>query len=104
MNELAVKQIHEDYRQVLGTDAGKRVLGGIFLRGGQPQFAGKLGDFQQGRRSVVIQIMNTVFEVNPYGVADCITAYNDFLEEYSKDDDNRTNTLTSNINDFAYNE
>ena len=34
MNELAVKQIHEDYMQVLSTDAGKRVLGGIFTEAG----------------------------------------------------------------------
>ena len=34
MDELAVKQIHEDYRQLLGTDAGKRVLGGIFTEAG----------------------------------------------------------------------
>lgn len=104
MNALAVKQIHEDYRQILSTDAGKRVLGGIIVRGGQIHFAGKLGDFQQGRRSVIIQIMNTIHEVDPYGAADCVKAYEDLLKECTDNDNNGTNTFTSNHNDFDYTE
>ena len=104
MNAKIIKQIHDDYREILSSNAGKRVLGGIICRGGQIHFAGKLGDFQQGRRSVVIQIMNTIHAVDPYGTAGCLKAYEDLLKECTDNDNNGTNTFTSDVNDFDYTE
>ena len=48
MNELARKQIHEDYREILSSDAGKRVLGGIFYRG-RINGVGLMTDYLQGK-------------------------------------------------------
>ena len=85
MNELARKRIHDDYREILSSDAGMRVLGGIFRRC-RLKTALPLEDFYQGRRSVAMQIANTIYEVNPYGVADCMTAYEEFMKEYPDDE------------------
>ena len=82
MNELARKQIHEDYREILSSDAGKRVLGGIFCRG-RLNGVGLMTDYLQGKRDLAVQIANTVYEVSPYGVADSMTAYEEFMKEYS---------------------
>ena len=90
MNELAVKQIHEDYMQVLSTDAGKRVLGGIFHRG-RLNGVGLHTDYTQGMRDLAVKIANTVYEANPYGVIECMIAYEDFLKEHSEDE-RRDNT------------
>lgn len=90
MNELARKQIQEDYRAVLNTEAGMRVLGGI-LNAGKINRVGYFTDYQQGERGLAVQIENTIYEVNPYGVADCMTAYEDFIKEYS-DDERRDDT------------
>ncbi len=90
MNELAKRQIQDDYRKILRSEAGMRVLGGIFYRGllTRPGF---LTEYQQGQRSLVMQIANTIYEVNPYGVADCLTAYEEFMKEYAEDE-RRDNT------------
>ncbi len=90
MNELARKQIQDDYREILSSDAGKRVLGGIFY-GGRLTTTGCLSDYLQGERSLASRIANTVYEVNPYGVADCLTAYEEFMKEYPNDE-RRDNT------------
>ena len=71
MNDLAVKQIHEDYRQLLSTDAGKRVLGGIFHRG-RVRGVGFSTDYWQGRRDLAVEIANKVYEASPYGVIECM--------------------------------
>ena len=85
MNDLAVKQIHEDYRQILSTDAGKRVLGGIFHRG-RVRGVGLSTDYWQGRRDLAVELANTVYEASPYGVIECMIAYEDFMKEYPEDE------------------
>ena len=90
MNELAKKQIHDDYREVLSSEAGMRVLGGIFIRG-RLTGTGCMNDYHQGRRDLTVEIANTVYEVNPYGVADCLTAYEEFIKEHS-DNERRDDT------------
>ena len=77
MNEITVKQIHEDYKEILATEAGKRIFGAIF------HFANiygayELDAFQQGRRSMGLTIANTIREIDPRLVADCEIAYFDF--------------------------
>lgn len=85
MNAKMIKQIQNDYREILSSDAGKRVLGGIFdicgLTSAQP-----MGEFRQGRRSVAAMIANTIRGINPYGVAECIKAYDEFMKEYPDDE------------------
>ena len=48
-------------------------------------------DYSQGKRDLALQIANTVYETSPYGVADCLTAYEEFMKEYP-DDERRDNT------------
>ena len=83
MNELAQKQIHEDYREILSSEAGMRVLGGIFVRGGLNRYMSGANDQQRGMHDLALSIALSVYEVNPYGVADCLTAYEDFIKEHS---------------------
>ena len=90
MNELAEKQIHDDYREILSSEAGMRVLGGILLLGRINGYE-QMNDYQQGRRSIAVQIANTIYKVNPYGIADCMTAYEDFMKE-NADDERRDDT------------
>lgn len=90
MNEKMRKQIHEDYREILSSEAGKRVLGGIFHIG-RLNGVGLCTDYSQGMRDLAVKIANTVYEVKPYGVADCMTAYEEFMKEYP-DDERRDDT------------
>ena len=85
MNELAVKQIHDDYRKILSTDAGKRVLGGIFVRG-RINGTGLETDYSQGMRDLAVKIANTVYEASPYGVVECMLAYEKFMKEFADDE------------------
>ena len=74
MNKLMAKQLHDDYGEILSTDAGKRVLGGIFFAAGL-------------NNPLALQIANTVREVNIYGAAECDKAFADFKKGF--DDDGR---------------
>ncbi len=78
-------QMNKYYEEILSSDAGKRVLGGIFYQCGLTS-AQPMGEFKQGRRSVAAMIANTVREVNPYGVAECIKAHDEFMKEYADDE------------------
>ena len=90
MNKLARKQMHEDYREILSSDAGKRVLGRI-LHIGRLNGVGLCTDYSQGMRDLVTKIANTIYEVNPYGVADCMKAHEEFMKEFT-DDERRDDT------------
>ena len=91
MNDLVKKRIHEDYREILSSEAGMRVLGGIFVRGGLMRYVGGMKDIQKGMHDLSLSIASTVLEVNPYGVADCLTAYEEFIKEHS-DNERRDDT------------
>ncbi len=79
MNDLTKKQIHKDYSEILSTDAGKRVFGGIFFAAKLNQI-GARNEYYQGIRDLGLIIANTIREVDPHLIADCETAYNDFIE------------------------
>ena len=81
------KQLHDDYGEILSTDAGKRVLGGIFFAAGLNNPVSVMNDFQRGRHDLALQIANTVREVNIYGAAECDKAFADFKKGF--DDDGR---------------
>lgn len=85
MNKLAQEQIHKDYREIISSEAGMRVLGGIFVR--ERLRGTRIFDaYTHGRRDAAVDIANAVYEVNPYGVADCLTAYEEFIKEHSEDE------------------
>lgn len=82
MNALMSKQIREDYREILQSEAGKRVLGGIFFAGGLNNAVSVMNDFQRGKHDLALQISNTVKEVNIYGAAECEKAFADFRKGF----------------------
>ena len=84
MNKRMKQQIHDDYREILTSEAGKRMLGGIFFMG-RLNGVGLSTDYSQGMRDLTVRIANTIYEVNPYGVADCMKAYEEFMREYVDD-------------------
>lgn len=86
MNELIRKRIYDDYREVLRTEAGMRVLGGIFQHGGLTKPVSTMSETTCGMHDLALAIANTVYEVNPYGVADCMTAYEEFIKECGNDE------------------
>ena len=43
-------------------------------------------DYWQGRRDLAVEIANTVYEASPYGVIECMKAYEDFLKEHPNDE------------------
>ena len=98
MNELMKKQILADYKEVLSSEAGRRVLGGIFydahlnrtIRGFVASDTNSMA-YEHGRRDLAMDIANTLREVNPFGVATCEVAYQDFLKTYERSDRNGEN-------------
>ena len=96
MNELMKKQILADYKEVLSSEAGRRVLGGIFYDGRLNAVAGwpsneLIASYVAGKRDLAMDIANTLREVNPFGVATCEVAYQDFLKTYERSDRNGGN-------------
>ncbi len=97
MNKLMAKQIRNDYAEILQSEAGRRVLGGIFFTAGLNSPVSVKNEFQLGRHDLALQIANTVREVDDYGVAECDKAFADFRKGF--DDDGRNND--SNTGDYC---
>ena len=85
MNDLAQKQIYDDYKEILSTDAGKRIIGGIFLAAKLNQ-VGARNEYYQGLRDLALIIANTIRDINPHLIADCEIAHKEFLERFSEDE------------------
>ena len=90
MNELMRKQILKDHEEILNTDAGRRVLGGIFYAA-RLNNPGPLSDYMQGRRDMALTIANTVREVSPHSLANCEISYQNFIKEFSNGSDRTDN-------------
>ena len=80
-----------DYREVLSTDAGRRVFGGIFHACGL-NAVGFHADaasvaYAKGMHDAALRIANTIRELDPRGVGECETAYREFLERSKEDGD-----------------
>lgn len=88
MNKLMAKQIRNDYGEILQSEAGRRVLGGIFFAAGLNNPVSVKNEFQIGRHDLALQIANTVREVNIYGVAECEKAFADFKKGFEDDGKN----------------
>lgn len=91
MNKLMQKQIISDYHEMLSSEAGRRVLGGIFCWGGLNTPTGWPGAeaaaYQAGRRDLALQIANKLKEADALGVGSCELAYAEFVETYGKEND-----------------
>ena len=86
MNELMRRQILKDYEEILQSEAGRRIFGGIF-HAARLNNPGPLNDYMQGRRDLGLAIANTVREVNPHTLANCEIAYSNFVKEFSNGSD-----------------
>ena len=75
-------QILKDYEEILNTDAGRRILGGIF-HAARLNTPALLNDYMQGRRDMALTIANTVREVSPHSLANCEISYQNFIKEFS---------------------
>lgn len=91
MNEAMIKQIQDDYREILSNEAGKRIFGGIFFAAGLTGTQ-ELNAFYQGRRSVGIQIANTIRMLDPRLVGECEMAYVEMRRNYEDERDNGDDT------------
>ncbi len=85
MNAKMIKQIQDDYREILSSNAGKRVLGGIFHTG-RLRSIGLETEYSRGMRDLAVKVANTLYEASPYGVIECLMAYEDFLKENADDE------------------
>ncbi len=91
MNELMRKQILKDYQEILKSESGRRILGGIFYAA-RLNSPGPLNDYMQGRRDLGLAIANTVREISPYLLANCEMSYQSFIKEFSNGSDRADNT------------
>jgi len=91
MNDLIKQQLFDDCREILKTEAGKRVFGRIFYVAGLNNSAGWPGSevaaYAAGKHDMGLALANTLREVNAYAVADCEAAYADFIRKYERSDD-----------------
>ena len=92
-SELRRRQILEDYREVLASEAGKRVFGGIFHLATLNRVELR-NDYAQGYYSLGLAIANTVRQADPLGVAKCEIAYKNFEENFKDDGRNNTESYT----------
>ena len=92
MNRLMKQQILADYKEVLSSEAGRRVLGGIFFKArlnapmGWPSHE-LMAAYDAGRRDLAMQVANTLREVNVFGPATCEVAYQKLIETYERSED-----------------
>lgn len=89
-DELMQKQILKDYEEILNTDAGRRVLGGI-LDVARISCIGLMNDYMQGRRDLGLMIANTIREISPHSLANCEISYENFVKEFSNGSDRTGN-------------
>lgn len=88
---LMRQQILADYREMLSTDAGRRVFGGIFHACGlnavgfQPDAAGAA--YAKGMHDAALRMANTIRELDPRGVGECEAAYRELWERSKEDGD-----------------
>lgn len=90
MNATIKEQTLKDFQEILSTEAGQRIFGGIFFATYQ-NATGLLTDYQQGIRDAGLRIANTIREMNPYLITLCEVEYKKFIER-GKDTDGYNNS------------
>lgn len=89
--DLMRQQVLMDYQEMLSTDAGRRVFGGIFHACGlnavgfQQDAAGAA--YMKGMHDAALRVANTIREFDPRGVGECEAAYRELLERSKEDGD-----------------
>ena len=78
--------MERDLEELLGTAAGKRLVGYILdtfgLWAAVPQ-----GEFQQGQRAVAARLANSVRDIDPRLVGECDAAWREFLKRYDEEEE-----------------
>ncbi len=90
MNDVMREQIIADYQEMLRTDVGRRVLGGILHLTGINDVTGYMPDtaaYLAGRRDVGLAVANTLREVDAYAVAKCEAAHAELMKKYERSGD-----------------
>ena len=85
------QQTLTDYREVLSTDAGRRVFGGIFHACGLNavgfQTDAATAAYMKGMHDAALRIANTIREFDSREIGECEAAYREFLERSKEDGD-----------------
>lgn len=80
-----------DYQEMLSTDAGRRVFGGIFHACGLNavgfQTDAATAAYMKGMHDAALRIANTIRELDSRGVGECEAAYREFLERSKENGD-----------------
>ena len=91
------QQMLMDYREVLSTDAGRRVFGGIFHACGLSavgfQADAATAAYMKGMHDAALRIANTIRELDPREIGKCEAAYREFLERSKEDGDREDKEL-----------
>ena len=82
LNDLAKKQIQDDYSEILSNEAGRRIFGGIFCNSGLNN-PGVKNEYYQGVRDLALVIANTIREIDPHLISECEIAYTNFLRSFN---------------------
>lgn len=89
--ERRTAAIEQDYRELLSTDAGRRVLGGFFHACGANSVT--LAEspaamaYQQGMRAAALLLSNRIRQIDPRLVGECELAWSGFLKRFEIGDD-----------------
>ena len=93
-NKLERELILADYMEVLSTEAGKRMIGGIFhvcgLNASGISREPLEMTYQMGLRDAGLAVANTLRELHPRLVGECEAAYRDFIRRL---DESETTTI-----------
>lgn len=79
-----------DLREVLSTEAGRRIVGGIFYICGKDAGCLNVDSFvatayREGMRAVANAVANDLRAVDPRLIVECEMAYERFLEQYEEE-------------------
>ncbi|MBQ9526714.1 MAG: hypothetical protein IJR68_03810 [Fretibacterium sp.] len=92
MNRLMKQQILADYKEVLSSEAGRRVLGGIFDAAHLNEPIGWPGDertagYDAGRRDLALRVANTLREIDPLAPALCDVAWAEMKKTFERSEE-----------------
>ena len=86
---LRRQQIQSDYAEVLSTEAGRRVFGGIFHLCGINRAdcieSPVLAAYQQGFRAAGLMVANSIREIGHHQIGECEQAYKEFERRFQQD-------------------
>ena len=88
--KLRREALLQDYREVLSTEAGRRVLGALFfignIFGAEFNSSSEGAAYMQGQRAAVMSVVNVLREIDPRLVGECEIAYREFERRFGDAD------------------